>query len=85
LQHYGAVATRSISWFPGWAAGVVLLLALAFLAWRAFRQMGWIVAGQNEDHDDGAGLSRSLPSGDDGVSDGDQTEVRRDTLEQQHS
>ncbi len=39
LQHYGAVITDALSWIPGWAAVVVLLLVVALLARLAFRQV----------------------------------------------
>lgn len=81
LQHYGSVATDSISWLPGWAAGVILLLVLAFLAWRALRQMGWIAASPGDDH--GGDSPQSDEAG--GLSGGDHPDTRREMLEQPHT
>lgn len=39
LQHYGSVLTDAVSWVPGWAAAAALLVAVALLARRAFREL----------------------------------------------
>lgn len=39
LEHYGRVVTEALAWAPGWAAAVVLLVAVALLAWRALGQV----------------------------------------------
>jgi cytochrome c biogenesis protein CcdA len=39
LQHLGTVLNRAFSWLPNWLAILVLVLALALLAWRALNQM----------------------------------------------
>ncbi len=39
LQHYGKVITDALSWIPGWAAVVLLLVVVALLARRGFRQV----------------------------------------------
>ena len=39
LQHYGKVITDALSWVPGWAAALVLLLVVALLARRAFIEL----------------------------------------------
>ena len=39
LEHYGRAITEALSWIPGWAAAVALLLAVALLAWRALGQV----------------------------------------------
>ena len=41
LQHYGQLISNALAWIPGWAAGVVLVVLVAFLAHRALRQIGW--------------------------------------------
>ncbi len=38
LQHYGKVITDELSWVPGWAAVLVLVLIVGLLGRRAFRQ-----------------------------------------------
>jgi cytochrome c biogenesis protein CcdA len=40
LQHVGRVITTSLSWAPGWVVGLVLVLVIGLLAWRALRQIG---------------------------------------------
>jgi hypothetical protein len=40
LQSYGQAATDALSWIPGWAAAVALLVVVALLARRALRQLG---------------------------------------------
>ncbi|MGH2829011.1 MAG: cytochrome c biogenesis CcdA family protein [Actinomycetota bacterium] len=40
LQHYGKVITDALSWIPGWAAALALILAACLLGWRALRQVG---------------------------------------------
>lgn len=40
LQHYGKVITDALSWIPGWAAALVLVLVVSLLGWRALRQVG---------------------------------------------
>lgn len=39
LQHYGKLATDALAWLPGWVGGLLLVLVLALLARRAFRQL----------------------------------------------
>lgn len=39
LQHYGKVITDAVSWVPGWAAVIALLLVVGLLARRALRQV----------------------------------------------
>ncbi len=39
LQHYGRVLTDGLSWIPGWAAAIALLVAVALLARRAFAEL----------------------------------------------
>lgn len=39
LEHYGRAITEALSWIPGWAAAVALLVAVALLAWRALGQV----------------------------------------------
>lgn len=41
LQGYGRLFTNALAWLPGWAVAAALLLAVALLASRAFRQLGW--------------------------------------------
>lgn len=38
LQHYGHLITVALAWAPGWAAAAVVVLALALLARRAFKE-----------------------------------------------
>lgn len=40
LQSYGKAVTEALSWLPGWAGAVILLIVVALLAWRALRQVG---------------------------------------------
>jgi cytochrome c biogenesis protein CcdA len=40
LQHVGSAITGAFAWLPNWAVALVLLILLAFLAWRALRQVG---------------------------------------------
>ena len=40
LQSYGQTATDALSWIPGWAGAVVLLIIVALLARRALKQLG---------------------------------------------
>ncbi len=40
LQSYGKAVTEALSWVPGWAGALVLLIAVSLLAWRALRQVG---------------------------------------------
>lgn len=40
LQHYGKVLVDALSWIPGWAAGLILILGVALLARLAVRQIG---------------------------------------------
>ena len=40
LQSYGKAVTEALSWLPGWAGAIVLLVIVALLAWRALRQVG---------------------------------------------
>jgi len=40
LEHYGRVVTEALSWIPGWAAAVALLIVVALLGLRALRQVG---------------------------------------------
>lgn len=40
LQSYGKVVIESLSWLPGWAGAIILLIVVALLAWRALRQVG---------------------------------------------
>jgi hypothetical protein len=44
LQHYGRLLTDGLSWIPGWAAAILLVLVLVFLGRRALGQ----VAGTEE-------------------------------------
>jgi cytochrome c-type biogenesis protein len=44
LQHYGRLLTDGLSWIPGWAAAILLVLVLVFLGRRALGQ----VAGPEE-------------------------------------
>jgi cytochrome c-type biogenesis protein len=39
LQHYGKVITDALSWIPGWAAVVLLLIVVELLARLAFHQI----------------------------------------------
>lgn len=39
LQHYGSLATKSLSFLPGWAGAVLLLTLIALLARRAFHEL----------------------------------------------
>lgn len=39
LQHVGRVIITALSWAPGWAVGLVLVLAIGLLAWLALRQI----------------------------------------------
>lgn len=39
LQHYGKVITDALSWIPGWAAVVLVLVVVALLGRLAFRQV----------------------------------------------
>ncbi len=39
LQHYGRIVTDSLSFIPGWAAAVLVLLAIILLARRALTQL----------------------------------------------
>lgn len=39
LQHYGQILTGALSWVPGWVAAILVLVAVALLAWRALKQM----------------------------------------------
>jgi type II secretory pathway component PulF len=39
LQHLGRVITGTFSWLPNWLAILALVLIIAFLTRRAFRQM----------------------------------------------
>ncbi|MGH8471521.1 MAG: cytochrome c biogenesis CcdA family protein [Gammaproteobacteria bacterium] len=40
LQSYGKAITEALSWLPGWAGAIILLIVVALLAWRALRQVG---------------------------------------------
>ena len=51
LQHYGQAITDALSWIPGWAAGIALLVLIALLASRALRQVGLLA----DDHDESVG------------------------------
>src|SRR5206468_733180 len=39
LQHWGSVITDSLGWIPGWAAALVLSVAVLLLARHAFREL----------------------------------------------
>jgi hypothetical protein len=39
LQSYGHMVTEALSWFPGWADVIVLLIVVVLLARRALRQV----------------------------------------------
>jgi cytochrome c-type biogenesis protein len=39
LQDYGRAVTDALSWVPGWAGAIVLLVVVALLAWRALGQV----------------------------------------------
>ena len=39
LQHWGSVVTHSLGWIPGWAAALVLGVAVLLLARHAFREI----------------------------------------------
>ncbi len=39
LQSYGQAATDALSWVPGWAGAIVLVIVVALLAWRALGQV----------------------------------------------
>ncbi len=57
LQEIGQRITTSLLWLPGWAAALALVLAIALLARRAFRQLG----------DSGATDTQSLGAPDQGA------------------
>lgn len=40
LRHWGSVVTDALSWIPGWAAALVLAIAIGLLARRALREIG---------------------------------------------
>ena len=51
LQHYGQVATKSLSWRPNWFMAIVLVLVAALLGWRALSQVGASTTPrESEDH-----------------------------------
>jgi cytochrome c-type biogenesis protein len=39
LQSYGQALTEALSWVPGWAAAVALIIVVCLLAWRALGQV----------------------------------------------
>ncbi len=39
LQHYGRLLTDALSWIPGWAAAILVVLVLVFLGRRALGQV----------------------------------------------
>ena len=41
LQHYGQAITDALTWAPGWAGAIALLVLVSLLARRALGQMGW--------------------------------------------
>ncbi|MDP9352125.1 MAG: cytochrome c biogenesis CcdA family protein [Chloroflexota bacterium] len=48
LQHYGQVITDALSWVPGWAGALALLVVVGLLAWRALGQVGWTLRRADE-------------------------------------
>lgn len=53
LEHYGRVVTEALSWIPGWAAAVALLIVVALLGLRALRQVGPSMdEGDREEHEE---------------------------------
>lgn len=52
LQHYGQTLTEALSWVPGWAAAIFLLVVVALLAWRALKQVTAEPVGKEKPHDE---------------------------------
>jgi cytochrome c-type biogenesis protein len=59
LQHYGQVISEALAWVPGWAAAAGVVVVVALLARRAWRQVGFS-DDQNEEAERGVDMAEAL-------------------------